>query len=129
VYLNVHDDEFQRETYSTIRTDADSAPIRVDNCCTRTISGDIRDFIEITLKSVTKVQVKSYGGKLTKITHQGTIKWDIVDDAGTTQHIVVPNSYLVPTVPTRLLSTQHWAQERRQINGRGLTFITNDKHV
>jgi hypothetical protein len=35
----------------------------------------------------------------------------VLDDAGTTQVLIIPNSFLVPGGTSGLLSPQHWAQE------------------
>ncbi len=96
---------------SIMRFDTDSVPIKVDNCCTRTISFCRDDFIEETLTPVENKVVKSFSGTLTPITHQGTIRWWVTDDDGVSRHIIVPGSYLVPEGTTRLLSPQHWAQQ------------------
>ena len=111
--------------------DTDSVPIKVDNCCTRTISFCREDFLEDTLTPVHNKVVKSFSGTLTPITHEGTIQWWVSDDDGTTRKICVPKSYLVPNGTTRLLSPQHWAQ---QINDniplkRGTWCATYDDEV
>jgi hypothetical protein len=92
--------------------DTDSFPIRVDNCCTRTLTFEIKDFIPSTLQDVTNKVVSGFvADTSTPITKMGTIRWNIMDDTGTAQQIQVPNSYYVPAGTTRLLSPQHWAQE------------------
>jgi GAG-pre-integrase domain len=91
--------------------DTDSVPIKIDNCCTRTMSFCKRDFISGTMKPVRNLTVRGYGGTSTIITHKGTIEWKIQDDEGTTQTLTIPNSYYVPTSSNRLLSPQHMAQQ------------------
>jgi Reverse transcriptase (RNA-dependent DNA polymerase) len=90
--------------------DTDSVPIKVDNCCTCTMSPHIGDFVGL-MTPVKGKSVQGIGGTSSAILNQGTIKWRIADDEGTTRTILVPNSYHVPMVRTRLLSPQHWAQQ------------------
>jgi hypothetical protein len=94
-----------------IRFDSDSLPIKIDNCCTQTISGYREDFIPTTLKQVEHLHVNGFGNTRTAITHKGTVKWVVIDDSGQHQDILIPNTYYVPNCGTRLLSPQHWAQE------------------
>jgi hypothetical protein len=42
----------------------------------------------------------------------GTVKWRVKDDNGKIHSIRLPNTYYSPSVETRLLSPQHWAQVR-----------------
>jgi hypothetical protein len=42
----------------------------------------------------------------------GTVKWRIQDDSGKVHNIILPHTYYSPSVETRLLSPQHWAQVR-----------------
>jgi DNA segregation ATPase FtsK/SpoIIIE-like protein len=96
---------------TNLTLDTDAIPIKVDNCCTRTLSNNKEDFIESTMKPVENKAVRSFSGSLTPITHTGTIKWWINDDHGIPRPILVPNSYYVPNGTARLLSPQHWAQQ------------------
>jgi hypothetical protein len=93
--------------------DTDSRPIKIDNCFSRSMSFSRADFISGTLQPVSNASVIGYSGSRTKITHKGTIRWYISDDAGKTQAIVIPNSFYVPTSKTRLLSPQHFAQQAK----------------
>lgn len=96
--------------------DSDSVPIRIDNCCSRTLSFCKNDFDLTTFKEIPsdqKVVIKGFGNTLTTITHSGTISWHITDDNGVQQNIRIPNSFYVPSSQVRLLSPQHWAQEVR----------------
>lgn len=92
--------------------DTDSIPIQLDNGATRTMSFARSDFVTGTLKPL-KVprSVMGYGGTRSPITHEGTIRWSILDDTGHTRSIQIPNSLYVPTSRSRLLSPQHMAQE------------------
>jgi hypothetical protein len=52
----------------------------------------------------------------------GTVKWKIKDDKGKIHSFILPNTYYSPSVETRLLSPQHWAQTRKK--GRDSYCIT-----
>ena len=52
----------------------------------------------------------------------GTVKWKIKDDNGKVHSFILPNTYYSPSVETRLLSPQHWAQTRKK--GRDSYCIT-----
>jgi hypothetical protein len=71
---------------ATVLWDSDSFPIRVDNCCTKTISFDINDFDKESLEPVLNRTVSGFvEGSTTAIEQKGTIRWKILDDAGTLQ--------------------------------------------
>jgi hypothetical protein len=80
VSYNVQDDSGLEDTdvsYNrAVRFDTNSFPIKIDNCCTQSMSGYTK----------------------TKISHQGTIKWNVTDDSGMQHDLYIPNSYLVPNV-------------------------------
>jgi hypothetical protein len=42
----------------------------------------------------------------------GTVRWRIQDDKGKVHNFILPNTYYSSSVETRLLSPQHWTQER-----------------
>ncbi len=52
----------------------------------------------------------------------GTVKWKIKDDNGKVHNFILPNTYYSPSVETRLLSPQHWAQTRKK--GRDSYCVT-----
>jgi hypothetical protein len=57
------------------RFDSDSFPIRIDYCCSRTLSFFKKDFIENTFEPLhEQIIIKGFGNSLTPITHAGTIK-------------------------------------------------------
>jgi hypothetical protein len=87
--------------------DTDSYEILIDNCCSHSLTNDINDFIEPPIKS--KVRIRGYNGQTTS-TKVGTVKWKIQDDNGKIHNFILPDTYYSPTVETRLLSPQHWAQ-------------------
>jgi GAG-pre-integrase domain len=92
------------------RFESDSFSIKIDNCCTKTISGYKEDFIPDTLTTVSDKVVKGFGNTITSITHTGTIKWTFLDDENQPHHILINGAYYVPNSNIRLLSPQHWAQ-------------------
>jgi hypothetical protein len=91
--------------------DTDSFEMKIDNCCTRSMSHCIRDFLVGSMKPVRNSTVKGYGGSNTSITHQGIISWTIQDDNGSAQTLLIPNLFYVPLSTIRLLSPQHMAQQ------------------
>lgn len=105
-------EEKQEFGYDTLRFDSDSVSIRIDNCCSRTISCSMKDFVADTMMPAANKQIiRGFGNTETIITHTGTIEWNIMDDEGIMQPIRIPNSLYVPEGGVRLLSPQHWAQE------------------
>jgi Reverse transcriptase (RNA-dependent DNA polymerase)/GAG-pre-integrase domain len=100
-----------RQNEKIMLFDTDSSPIKIDNCSSRSMSFSRSDFISGTLKPVQNMKVTGYSGAKVPITHKGTIRWYIADDNGTTQALVIPNSFYVPSSTTRLLSPQHFAQQ------------------
>lgn len=93
-----------------LRFDTDSYKIKIDNCCTRSITPSINDFVG-PVETVHGKAIKGFGGTTTPIKHSGTVRWLIDDDNGVTRELLIPNTYHVPNAPSRLLSPQHWAQE------------------
>jgi hypothetical protein len=106
-------DEDEAGQFHALRVDSDSIPIRIDNCCTRSISYDKEDFLPSSLRPVSQCYVKGFGGSTTPITHKGTLIWKMLDDTGQSHGITIPDSLLVPTAKIRLLSPQHWAQSAK----------------
>jgi hypothetical protein len=91
-------------------------PIRVDNCCTRTISFNIKDFDPQTLEPVTNRTVSGFvNGPTIPIEQKGTIRWKMLDNLGINRELTIPNSFYVPGGTSRLLSPQYWAQEAKDI--------------
>ncbi len=109
---SIHDED-ELGNHHALRVDSDSVPIRIDNCCTRSISYNKHDFIESTLRPVNQCYVKGFGGSITPITQKGTLAWKMMDDTGVQHEIQLPDSLLVPTSKIRLLSPQHWAQSAK----------------
>jgi hypothetical protein len=67
-------DNYAMTTSCTVRFDTDSFPIKIDNCCTQTISGFKQDFIPSTLRKVNDLVVRGFANTKTKITRKGTVQ-------------------------------------------------------
>jgi len=93
--------------------DADLFPKLVDNCCSKSITNNIKDFIGPPKNTMTKI--KGYNGLSTKPLQIGMVKWPIRDDKGKVHQFI-------PDAETRLFSPQHWAQALN--NGRQTNCIT-----
>jgi hypothetical protein len=100
--------------------DTDSFPILVDNCCSKSITNNINDFIDNPKETLTKI--KGYNGLSTKPLQIGTVRRLIRDDKGKLHHFILPNTYYAPDAETRPFSPQHWAQTIK--NGRQTNCIT-----
>jgi hypothetical protein len=85
----------------------DSDDILIDNCCSHTLTYDLQDYIDPPVKLA--VRVRGYNGS-TNSTSVGTEKWKIKDDNCKIHNFILPNTYYSPSVETKLLSPQHWAQ-------------------
>jgi hypothetical protein len=98
---------------------------------TRKMSLDKTDFLPETLQPVHIKKVLCFGGNITSITKMDTISWFILDDNGVPQNITIPNSYLVSTSSTRLLSPQHRGQKCQYNSPEhvGVTCTTSKDHV
>ena len=97
--------------------DSDSRMVGIDNRC----SGCITHKREDIPGSITpcKRAIKGFGGTRTFNVWQCTIHWKWEDDQGEVHHMIIPNSYYVPEGGVRLLSPQHWAQTRNNVDKRG----------
>ena len=91
--------------------DTDSYDILVDNCCSKSITNCLADFITPPKQST--MMIKGFNGA-TATTRVGTVRWHIQDDAGKTHTLTLPQTYYSASVQTRLLSPQHWAQTAKQ---------------
>jgi GAG-pre-integrase domain len=130
-HMTTHETHHQQGPI-TLRWDTDSSRIRVDNCCTKSISNEITDFDPTTLVPVIDQFIHgTVEGSGLPIKQMGTIVWKILDDTGTPRHIRVPNSYFIPGTVSKLLSPQHWAQERRDNHPKmhGTRCITNSDAI
>jgi hypothetical protein len=100
--------------------DTDSFPILVDDCCSKSITNNINDFIDKPKETTTKI--KGYNGLSNKPLKIETVRWPIRDDKGKAHQFILPNTYYAPEAETRLFSPQHWAQTIN--NGRQTNCIT-----
>ena len=91
-----------------INLDSDSYVIAVDNCCTTSITNDLKDFISPP-KTVNQF-VSGMGGRVLAI-KKGTVRWRIEDDDGKVHVITLPGTLYAENAPFRLLSPQHWSQQ------------------
>ena len=98
--------------------DTDSVRVAIDNCASRCITNDERDFLPgTTTQSTSNIQ----GLGTIRSTKTGTVRWTIADDAGLPHVFDIPNVLLVPTLPFRLLSPQHWAQTQPRSSAQCIT--------
>lgn len=111
--------------------DSDSFEVKVDNCCSRTLSGHKTDFMKGSLKPTNNIAVEGYNGAHDFVTHTGTIHWRVLDDQGSIRDIIIPNSLYVPTNKLRLLSPQHMAQMYRskESNADRTRCVTFSDHM
>jgi hypothetical protein len=61
-------DEYALKVTNHMRFESDSVPIKVDNCCTQSITGHLEDFIPKTVK---EKQVHGFGKTINKIYASG----------------------------------------------------------
>jgi hypothetical protein len=100
--------------------DSDSFEIMVDNCCSRSITHCLTDFIDKPTQ--TNAKIKGYNGISNKQLLTGTVKWTVHDDSGRVHDFIIPNTLYSSETDTRLFSPQHWAQTREE--GRGAKCTT-----
>jgi hypothetical protein len=110
--LSIFDmDTYAMVTHRNMCFDTDSYPIKIENCCTQSITSYKTNFVPNTIRAVHDKQVRGFGDHTTKITHQSTVRWSILDNSGQQHDIIIPNTYYVLKCNIRILSPQHWAQE------------------
>ena len=102
-----------------VHFDSDSYDILVDNCCSKSITNCLDDFLEPPRPS--NLLIKGFNGA-TATTKVGTVQWPLQDDEGRVHKITLPHTYYSKHAEHRLLSPQHWAQVANQ--GRGTRCIT-----
>jgi hypothetical protein len=101
-----------------VHFDTDFYDILVDNCCSKSITNCLGDFI--TPPRSSRMIIKGFNGA-TATTKVGTVQWKLQDDTGMVHTITLPETYYSERVETRLLSPQHWAQVARQGKGTKCT--------
>jgi hypothetical protein len=104
---------------STIRYDSDSFQIAIDNCATSCFTNSMDDFVGTPTKTTTKVT--GIGKAIS--THEGTVRWLIVDDDGSRHELLIPGTRFQQQLPFRLLSPQHVAQVYKDPKTTCLTLM------
>jgi len=61
--------------------DAESVPIKVDNCCSKCIMNDINDLIPSLIKQTTQI-VRGFKGEQCAALCRGMMRWTWEDDLG-----------------------------------------------
>jgi len=84
--------------------------IAIDNCLSRCITNNPRDFVGDMIE--VNIPVRGIGGTV-MATFKGTVEWRIEDDQGRVHAFRIPDTYLNVESPYRLLSPQHWAQTQK----------------
>jgi hypothetical protein len=98
--------------------DSESFVLAIDNCSTRSITNNMTDFV--SPPRAVNVKVQGIAG-VCAATYVGTVCWRIKDDYGVVHEWLIPNTYYNVSSPYRLLSPQHWAQERKEKRGSKCT--------
>jgi hypothetical protein len=102
-----------------VHFDSDSYDIFKDNCCSKSITNCLDDFI--TPPKPSNLLIKGFNGA-TATTRVGTVQWHLQDDKGKVHKLTLPHTYYSKHAEHRLLSPQHWAQVANQ--GKGTRCIT-----
>ena len=84
--------------------DTDSIPILIDSGASYCMTNDRRDFIDDPIPITTNIQ----GLGDSQATMRGTIRYSLSDDSGCVTSFIIKDCYLVPTLPIRIFSPQHW---------------------
>jgi hypothetical protein len=103
--------------------DLDSKAVAIDNCSSRCLTNSRSDFLPGTLKSC-NIGIQGVGGRV-KCKVKGTVSWTIEDNQGRSHDIIVPDTPLCPSLPHRILSPQHWAQETERRSR--VTMLSRDR--
>ena len=107
---------------------SDSQTLMVDDGASACITNDKNDFIGTT-KTISR-KVNGFNGQV-HATHRGAVRWFIEDDKGMTHVFTINGAYLVPTASTRILSSQHLAQQAQDHypRGEGMGSTTLSKNI
>jgi hypothetical protein len=90
-------------------SDSDSVTLRVDNCCTASITNSLADVVGKSIPI--KARIEGFTGGKALVTARCAVKWRIEDDHGRVHTLLPPNSLCSQAAPFRLLSPQHWSQQ------------------
>jgi hypothetical protein len=91
--------------------DTDSETVGIDNRasgCITHVRSDIPGEVKVCHRAV-----KGFGGSRQFNVYTGTIVWRVHDDIGVEHEFVIKNGFYIPDGKVRLLSPQHWAQNRK----------------
>jgi hypothetical protein len=91
--------------------DSDSVALRVDNCCTASITNSLADVVGEPIPI--RARIEGFTGGKALVTARCTIKWRVEDDDGRIHNVLLPNSLCSQAAPFRLLSPQHWVQQAK----------------
>ena len=104
--------------------DTDSKPIGLDSRASACLSNDRNDF-EDDLVRINK-PIKTFRGLFRTEIWRGTMRVKVEDDYGCYDVWRIPGSYYIPEGDMRLMSPQHWAQQRIKM---GLEMKQSPAHV
>jgi hypothetical protein len=91
--------------------DTDSETVGIDNRasgCITHVRSDIPGEVKVCHRAV-----KGFGGSRQFNVYTRTIVWGVHDDIGVEHEFVIENGFYIPDGKVRLLSPQHWAQNRK----------------
>jgi hypothetical protein len=79
--------------------DSDHVKIEIDKCFSRTLLGRKSDFFKGLLTKINNLSVEGYSTfeEIKLVTHEGKIKWTVLDDKGNECNLLIPKSLYVPT--------------------------------
>ena len=89
---------------NTMRFDAESAVVGIDNRASCCISKRRQDFEGALTKDT--IMINTYSGPTNRTIHRGILRWQWMDDGGQTHTFKIPNAIYDPHGHT-LLSPQH----------------------
>jgi len=110
-FPSVSTDEARQGPIDT-KFDTDSSLLYIDNCTSSTLTPHRRDFASYRKLSSEK-SILGIGGPAPGAIGIGTVKYNVIDDHGTSHTWEINDIYHVPTSPARLLSPQQFAQQRQ----------------
>ena len=71
------------------------------------MSPNVNDFVT-PIEKVNNMHVKGIGGML-KVKAKGSVAWNIKDENGVKNEIIIPDTLCVYGISHQLLSLQHWS--------------------
>ena len=79
----------------------------MDCGATATITSNAKDCLTKPLPI--QQRINGVGGYFKTNIYKATIQWNIEDNKGIPHLVIIPNLFLIPKAPSKLLSPQHWA--------------------